>query len=321
MRRVYITILFLALAQTASAAWVKQSSTTLAWLYDVTFLDSQKGFIVGSGGAFLESKDGGATWTKRKNFTGDALKQIHFADASNGWLLCERDIFNRGANASSYTLRTSDGGETWTTIDFTGGGRERVTGFFFNSKGVGIAFGENGAIFEYRPDRDSWQRQPSAIRYLLLGGAFNDERSATLVGAGGSIFFSDDVGSSWNGPSVASRPAGKLNSVYFLNRTTGWIAGAGGAVFQTLSGGKTWREQSTGVMSDLTDIHFISSAEGFAVGADGTIIHSTTAGNVWYAEKTGVKHRLESIAFNGNRGIAVGFGGTILLNEGKPPRL
>ncbi len=315
MRRVFISILFLALAQTASAAWVKQRATTFAWLYDVTFVDAKKGFIVGSGGSFLETNDGGETWSKRKNFTGDALKQVYFADTSNGWLLCERDIFNRGANGSSYMLRTADGGETWEKVEFTGGGRERVTGFFFNSKGFGIAVGENGAIYEFKPDAGAWERQPTAIKYLLLGGTFSGERTATMVGAGGSVYFSEDGGSSWLNASFSTKPSGKLNSVYFLNRTSGWIAGSGGTVFQTQSGGKTWRAQNTGVTSDLTDVHFLTSAEGYAVGADGTIIHTTTAGNIWTLENTGIKHRLERVAFNGQRGIAVGFGGTILVND------
>ncbi len=315
MRRLFILIFVLSLFQTAPAAWVKQRVPTFAWLHDVAFVSADDGFIVGSGGTFLETNDGGSTWTKRTNFTDDTLRQIWFADASNGWLLCERDIFNRGANGSSYMLKTVDGGKTWDKVEFTGGGRDRVTRFFFNQKGVGIAVGENGAIYEFKADGSVWERQTTSIRYLLLGGTFNDDRSATMVGAGGNVFFSDDGGSTWFNASVSSKPAGKLNSVFFLNRTTGWIAGAGGSVFFSQNGGKSWRAQNSGVANDLTDIVFVNSAEGYAVGADGTVIHTTTAGNVWTVEQTGLKHRLERIAVNGKKAFAVGFGGTILVND------
>ena len=56
-------------------------------------------------------------------------------------------------------------------------------------------------------------------------------------------------------------------------------------------------------------------AEGFAVGEEGTILHTTTGGNVWKIEETGSKHKLERIFFVGQKGFAVGFGGTILIYE------
>ena len=315
MRRFGLIILILALTQAASAAWKRQTLPTFSWLNDIVFVDGSKGFIIGSSGTFLESADGGATWKKRKNFTEDALKQIWFSDSQNGWMLCERDIYTRGTNGSSYMLRTSDGGASWERFEFSGG-RERITSFFFSPKGVGIAVGENGAIHEFRPEKGSWERQATNIRYLLLGGGFNDERAATLLGAGGSVYFSDDGGATWLTPNVSQKPSGKLNSVFFVNRTTGWIVGSGGTIMQTVSGGKSWRPQNSGTASDLTDIIFIDSAEGFAVGADGTILRTKTAGNVWTVEPTGIKHRLERVYFSGNKGFAVGFGGTLLTTEG-----
>lgn len=308
-------VILLASALAVSAGWAKQRTGTLSWLRDVTFVDSKKGFIVGAGGTFLETVDGGATWTKRENFTDDSLRQVHFSDPDNGWLLCERSVFNRGAKPSSYLLRTGDGGKTWEKVDFSGGGADRVLRIFFNSKGVGVAVGEDGVIYEYRPDRGTWDRQAHAFRNLLLGGMFNDDGTATIVGGGGSILFSDDGGSSWEPANVSGNPSGRMYAVFFVSRSSGWIAGAGGTVMQTLNAGRLWRTQNTGVTADLTDIRFVSSAEGFAVGADGTILHTTTAGNVWVRQATGVKHRLERIAFNGKRAFAVGFGGTVLTNE------
>lgn len=314
MKRVSALIIILVFTQIASAAWVKQRVMSLSWLYDVTFADAKKGFIVGSGGTIYESADGGATWTKRKGFTDDSLKQIRFSDSQNGWILCERDIYNRGSKGSSYMLKTTDGGETWEKLEFPDG-RERIAGFFFNAKDIGFAVGENGAIYEYRPERGSWQRQTTPIRYLLLGGEFSDERGAVIVGAGGNVYFSEDGGASWLSSSFQSKPAGKINSVFFQNRSIGWIAGSGGLIYQTMNGGRTWRPQTTGVSVDLNDVQFGNSAEGFAVGNDGTILSTSTAGNVWKSEPSGIKHRLERIAVNGKRAVAVGFGGTIIVSD------
>lgn len=300
--------------QTANAAWEKQNANTLAWLRDIYFFDENRGFIAGSSGTFLETKDGGKTWTKRVNFTSDTILQIHFSDDDNGWLLCERDPFNRGENSSSYLLKTSDGGETWDKIEFKDAGRARITRIFFNQKGKGFAVGESGAFFESN-ETGAWKNSPSPIRYLLLDGEFFDDTRGTIIGAGGSVYFTEDAGASWNPANVFGSKTAKLNSVFFADARNGWIVGAQGKIFQTFSGGKTWREQNSRVAADLTDVFFKNTAEGWAVGAGGTILHTQTGGNVWVLEETKVKHKLEKVLFVGKKGFAVGFGGTILVYE------
>ncbi len=312
-RTIFAFLLFLICFQTAQADWVKQNSNTLAWLHDVHFFNETKGFIAGSNGTFLETKDGGKTWTKRKNFIEDTILQIYFSDDYSGWLLCERPIFNRGANSSSYLMKTTDGGESWEKVEFKDGGRNRITKIFFNQKGKGTAIGESGAFFESKDD-GTWEKSPSPIRYLLLDGAFFDDTHGAIVGAGGSVYFTEDSGASWNQANIFGDKSAKINAVFFANQKSGWAVGTKGKIFQTVSGGKTWREQKSGVTKDLFDVFFTNAAEGWAVGSDGTILHTKTAGNVWTLENTKVKHKLEKIIFVGKKGFAIGFGGTILVN-------
>lgn len=298
--------------QTAGAGWTKQNANTLAWLHDVYFFDENRGLIAGSGGTFLETRDGGRTWTKRKNFTTDKILQIYFSDDYAGWLLCERDPFSRGTNAVSYLMKTTDGGTSWEKIEFSESGRTRITKIFFNQQGKGFAVGESGAFFELK-EGGSWEKSPSPVRYLLLDGAFFDDSNGIVVGAGGSVYFTENAGADWNQANVFGKSSGKLNSVFFVDRKNGWTVGAGGEILQTMSGGKTWREQNSGASADLRDVFFKTAAEGWAVGDGGTILHTQTGGNVWAAEETKVKHRLEKVIFAGKKGFAVGFGGTILV--------
>ncbi|MBA2620958.1 MAG: hypothetical protein H0U87_07135, partial [Acidobacteria bacterium] len=128
-------------------AWTAQKSGTLSWLYDVYFVDENKGFVAGSGGTFLSTSDGGKSWTAaREKFTEDTIERIRFADENNGWLLCQRDAYNRGAKSPSYLLRTRDGGAHWEReeFNFSGGGRERIAGIFFAKNGLAMASGESG---------------------------------------------------------------------------------------------------------------------------------------------------------------------------------
>jgi len=307
-----ILFLFFACLQTARADWTKQNSNTLAWLQDVYFLNEQTGWIVGSSGSFLMTGDGGVSWTKKKNFTDDTIRQVYFTDASNGWLLCERDLYTLGANSPSYLLRTADGGVSWERIEFADSQRKRVTKFFFTKTGAGLAIGEAGAFFAMTTDEKIWKRTPSPLRYLMFDGVFTDDSNGVVVGAGGSILFTDDAGLSWAKASVFGKAETKLNSVFFINQKTGWTVGSGGVIFQTVNSGKIWREQKTNVAVELTDVFFSNTAEGWAVGDEGTILRTATAGNVWTAVDSKAKHKLERVFFIGKKGWAVGFGGTIL---------
>ena len=311
-KKISIALICFVFLQTAQGAWVRQNANTLSWLHDIYFADESHGFIAGSGGTFLETADGGKSWTKRKNFTDDKILQIYFTDDYTGWLLCERDPFSRGANAVSYLMKSSDGGANWERVELRDAGRTRVTKIFFNPQGKGFAVGESGAFFESKDD-GTWEKSPSPLRFLLLDGAFFGDAGGAVVGAGGSVYFTEDAGVSWMPANVFGKEKTKLNSLFFADRKNGWAVGAGGKIFQTASGGKTWREQNSRVTEDLFDVFFVNPTEGWAVGDAGLILHTQTGGSVWVAEETGVKHKLEKVLFVRNKGFAVGFGGTLLV--------
>jgi photosystem II stability/assembly factor-like uncharacterized protein len=300
--------------QTAEAGWRKIESGTLGWLHAVYFLNDNKGWIAGSQGTFLTTEDGGKTWRQAAKFTEDKIRDVYFSDAQTGWILCEHDRFTLGKASPSYLMKTADGGASWETIEIDKG-RIRLSRLFFDKKGFGYAVGEGGIFYALQDDRRTWKKSALPVSYLMLAGTFPGEFQAALVGGGGTILFTDDAGMSWNKATLAGELNTRLNSVFFINQKIGWTVGAAGKIYTTSNGGRFWREQNSGVTKDLTDVFFLDTAEGFAVGDNGTILHTTTAGNIWNAIKPAVKHRLERIFFAGNRGFAVGFGGTILVYD------
>lgn len=88
----------------------------------------------------------------------------------------------------------------------------------------------------------------------------------------------------WQNP----RPTGNhVNTVYFLNATTGWRGGESGEIFKTTDGGKTWVRQSTGIDAPIYGIKFFDAQTGWATGAFGALLRTTDGGSTWSVSKFG----------------------------------
>ena len=288
---------------------------TFAWFRDVFFLDQNNGWIVGGDGLLISTADGGAHWVQTPKFTTDNIVQVHFTTASNGWLLCERNVFNRGNEPVSYLRHTTDGGRTWEKIDFEGAGRERVTKLLFGKNGSARAFGEGGLFYKLQEDGTTWKRYKTAVHFVLLDGMYADETIGAIVGAGGTILFSEDTGLTWEKATLLGDRDTKFNAVYFAPQKGAWAVGNKGRIFRSNGGARLWRQQQSTVTANLNDVYFTSQMTGWAVGDNGIIVQTVDGGNTWFDVPSHVTHKIEKLTFVGNRGWAVGFGGTILTYD------
>lgn len=303
----------------ARAEWIKQNAGTFSWLHSVYFVNQTRGWIVGSKGTYLETTDGGKTWKTAAKFTDDNIKDVYFADEDTGWVLCERDIFSSGSLSPSYIMKTENGGQTWANQNLEGEGSERLARMFFPKNAGGWAVGEAGTLYAMQTDLKTWKKVPIPVRYLMLDGNFSSGRSGILVGGRGASIFTEDGGLTWNPSNFTAKPQTKLSAVFFINDRQAWAVGAEGRIFTTSNGGKFWREQLSNVKQDLFSVWFLNSAEGWAVGDKGTILRTQSGGNVWIEVEAPAIHKLERVVFVGNRGWAVGFGGTILSYDPSKP--
>ena len=312
-----------------AASWTKQRTGSLAWLHAVYFLDQDRGWAVGSRGTLLATRDSGKSWQAKPQPTEDAIRDIYFADELNGWLLCERNIYDLRTNDEqrAYLVKTTDGGEHWQRANLRGANVDaRLMRALFSRNGSGWAFGEGGAIYSTRDSGASWTKLQAPTRYLLLGGDFIDENSGWLVGAGATILQTSDGGDTWHQGTSPAAKSVRFNAVSFADVRRGWAVGSEGAIYRTVNGGRSWLPQTSGVTADLLDVKFLDAAEGWAVGAEGTLLHTSDGGRHWTSEPSATPHALERIFFTDrSHGWAVGFGGTIISygssNGAGAPRL
>jgi photosystem II stability/assembly factor-like uncharacterized protein len=290
----------------------------------VFFLDQNRGWAVGSRGALLSTIDGGKSWQAKAHPTEDTIRDIYFYDEQNGWLVCERNIYDLRSNDESraYLMNTSDGGQNWERVNMRGAVVDvRLVRAIFSPGGRGWAFGEGGAIYTTRDSGASWIRLRAPTPFLLLGGTFIDENSGWLVGAGATILQTSDGGETWHHATLLNATNVRFNSISFVDGRLGWAVGSGGTIYRTINGGRTWQRQNSGVASDLLDVKFFDPVEGWVVGNQGTILHTTDGGLHWIVEQSSTPHALERIFFaDRSHGWAVGFGGTIIsygLGDGR----
>lgn len=120
-----------------------------------------------------------------------------------------------------------------------------------------------------------------------------DTLRAVAIGTGGSIIYTSDGGEHWS--IINSGISNNLWSIYFSDKSTGWICGDEGIILKTIDTCKTWKVINTNLPNDasLSAICFSdntfgwigSGYSGFTMGKD-IYARTTDGGNSWiYEEK------------------------------------
>jgi photosystem II stability/assembly factor-like uncharacterized protein len=299
-------IVWTATLEDSDATWTLQSSgVTGVSLWDVAFVDAQRGWAVGEGGTIVATTNGGATWTPQDSGTTAILRGVAFVDAQRGWTV--------GDNGT--ILVTTDGGVSW-TAQIQGTTWPLYDVVFLDAQ-RGWAVGEWGTIVATTDGGMTWTAQDSATTRRLWGVAFVDGQRGWAVGDYETIRATTDGGVTWTAQTAATIDPDNqqlLLGVTFVDAQTGWVVGTGGTILATADGGDTWTVQTSGTAAWLHDVAFVDAQRGWAVGDFDTILTTTDGGATWTAQTSATENQyLLGVAFvNAQTGWAVGANGTIM---------
>ncbi len=329
MKKITLLTAILIASNLLSAQWIQQNPhyPDSSVLYDIFFIDSQKGWANGIGpesypelGNYYYTHDGGLNWYSCNDsidYWFLPMNSIMFANENDGF----------GVWGENY-YKTSDGGYHWSGSYIPGGSQYEKTDIFFIDPLHGWTIGNKPSgigpvywkLFSTINGGDDWIEQYQGSVGLIFTGdiKFLDEYSG-WVAVGPNILFTGDGGNTWN---HLTGLVSHINSIWIINEINLWTARCDlgnpsvGGIDNSTDGGLTWTQMLGDTIPGLNDITFVNEISGWAVGDSGTILHTEDGGLTWVYQASGTTADLYSISFvNENEGWICGDSSIILYTD------
>jgi photosystem II stability/assembly factor-like uncharacterized protein len=293
------------------------TSLVKAWdsFFSVACLASNKCYVVGAEGALLTSTDGGKNWDRRAiaergDLSWFDLYSIRFANnGQTGWI----------GGESGLILKTTDGGQTWNAQ--TSGTTENIFRIAVVDPRTAYASGTNGLLMGTTDGGAHWQVQKLKSGLIFMDLSFPDAQNGWAVGEFETILHTADGGKTWT-PQIGGKRANfklpALFAIRFSDAQHGWAAGQGGTLLRTDNGGANWQPVTSPSASPMYSVIYVNGAKGSArselwgSGEGGALLRVGLGGTAAPTVQTPTVFDLADVAFNGQDGVAVGLGGTIV---------
>jgi photosystem II stability/assembly factor-like uncharacterized protein len=212
----------------AGASWITQSSPTSAFLYGVTFLDENNGWIAGDLGIILKTSDGGANWNIKSTPNTNRLYDIFFSDLMNGWAV----------GLDGLILHTTDGGDSWQSQ--ISGTANWLDGVFFCNPDTGFAVGWYGTVVKTTDGGANWSVMTVPLSDTFSDIDFIDSQKGIIVGRNGGALYTTDGGNSWQvGGNLFNR---YTYAVDVVSPSSVWTSGIG-LLARSNDGGVSWQSR------------------------------------------------------------------------------
>nr|YP_002049139.1 plant photosystem II stability/assembly factor- like protein [Paulinella chromatophora]ACB42929.1 plant photosystem II stability/assembly factor- like protein [Paulinella chromatophora] len=294
-----------------SSPWKAVNLNTNASPLDVSFIDSEHGFLVGSNRLILETNDGGVTWAKRaldlpeeENFR---LISVSFKN-EEGWIAGQPGLIlhtiNNGKDWTRLFLDTKLPGEPYLITSLGGNHAELATnvGAIYETRDGGSSWQASvndaaGAVRDLRrgpdgsyvsvsslgnffatwtPGQDVWQVHQRVSSQRLQSIGYQPDANLWMITRGAQIRFNNSPGDleNWSNPLIPiTNGYGYLDMAWDPEGTI-WIGGGNGTLLKSSDDGKTWERDpiGSGEATNFTRILFPRKNKGFVLGERGHLL-------------------------------------------------
>lgn len=178
--------------------------------------------------SLFKSSDIGQTWTEMGIPL--PLMSIHFFNADEGIV----------STNDGRIRKTTDGGETWSTVSEGETINDAAGDFDFPVNEVGYAYSFNGKLYKTEDSGNSWfELNAPVLEYRSV--TFYDQNIGILGAGSGSIIRTIDGGENWEVIElVEAQNYYYINNVAFRNEQECIAAGPGSNFYRSSDGGSSW---------------------------------------------------------------------------------
>lgn len=269
---------------------------------EVYFVTVDRGWVAGSKGTIIHTRDGGATWTAQMG--GDPqsadppVRLLRFLDETHGWA-----VLGSTGSSTSRILRTVDG-ESWEDL---GAAPQYIHALAMSSPTEGVAAGYLGmgsnpsTLLRTRDGGRTWQPVTTCSVKAMIGGLSRDIRcrvgqiqfvtpsvgylvaSTMCVGPCANppiLGKTEDGGESWRfflGPGDPDVVG--ATDLFFTDERTGIVRTTDGKLSRTTDGGTSW----TGLLASVGTSGMLGFADpevGWALERE-KLSYTTDGGTRW----------------------------------------
>jgi len=253
------------------------------------------------------STNGGNTWsfpTSTGITNATVLNSLKMVDDNIGYTCSKTgDVY-----------KTTDGGNTWTTlttgipagqnltkVDFI----NATTGWVFSRTGDG---NQTGYMWKTTNGGSSWTQvsyiDPNYNIYIV-SGSMVDALNVWALPNGGGPYKTTDGGATWTLQTLTGSGSGR--NIKMLDASNGYISGTAGNVWKTTNGGTTWNPLTTPVqgslLASLVAMYWKNANVGM-VSALGSALLTTDGGQTWSYKMTGAATNNSLYMYDGAGGTS-----------------
>jgi len=164
----------LAITRDSGTTWQMLEAGTQQELIHIDFVDDERGWIVGAGGAILHTEDAGETWQRQLSGVTGTLYHVDFRNSKQGIAVGERGTI----------LITQDAGQTWNKV--ISPARATLLSVQFVSEDNVWIVGRSGVILRSGDGGHTWLEQESSTHQNLYA-LFINKKEGWIVGGDGLL--------------------------------------------------------------------------------------------------------------------------------------
>lgn len=302
----------------------KPTGNTLNW---VKVIAPDNIVAVGARGTFIKSTDGGDTWSVNSQ----AGSPYNSPDGhgqtlplNTGWFFDGNTGYVAGQSLSSdvgLISRTTNGGDSWTYIQYSGVGGTVRDMYFINSTTGYLTGNTNAKLFKTTDAGLTWTPNTNIPSNTYNGIYAKDENNIYTVTSLNKLIYTNDAGVTWNTQTLPGNSA-TLTSIVFKDVNTGYVSGNGNYFAYTTNGGTTWTQSNSSSTVGQQDLSY-SGGILYMAGDYQYIYKSSNNGVNWtpvYFRDNSNPNQppysiVYSISVNGSDIAVVGINGSVTISN------